>query len=102
MEMANVSRRKERIIPLPPAVKDRWRDAKAAINAAAQPFTGKDEFNLSVMCLYKIIGAEAALDRALDDVGKTMPGTDLYGSFVLTKDGPAIEVSWWPPISKSE
>lgn len=95
-------KRKDRIIPLPAAVQDRWTRLRAAVNAAAQPFTGKDEFPLSVMCLHDVIGAEAALDRALDEVRKTVPEIPLHGAFILAKDGPASQVSWWVPTSKSE
>lgn len=83
-----------RILPLPADVRERWANLRDAINSAAQPFTGKSEFGLSVMHLHDVVGAEAALDRALDQVRKTVPEIPLHGAFVLTKDGPASEVSW--------
>lgn len=93
--------RKERIFPLPAAVKGRWVDLQAAVNAATQPFTGKAACPLSIMHLHDVIGAEAALDRALDEVRKAVPDTPLHGAFVLTRDGPASEVSWWSSTPKS-
>lgn len=96
--MTDESRRKrdrrERILPLPEAVMARWSNLRDALNSAAQPFTGEREFVLSVMYLHDVIGAEAALDRALNEVRKTVPDIPLSGTFILTKDGPACEVSW--------
>jgi hypothetical protein len=81
---------------------ERWDGLRAAVSAAAQPFTGKEKFALSVMYLHDVTGAEAALDRALDEVRKSVPDIPLHGAFVLTEAGPASEVSWWVSTSKSE
>jgi hypothetical protein len=89
-------KRKERILPLPAAVKERWANLQDAVNLASQPFTGKGALHLSVAYVHYVIGAEGALDRALDEVRKTVPKEiPINGAFILTKDGPAIEVSWW-------
>jgi hypothetical protein len=89
-------KRKERILPLPAAVKERWENLQDAVNSASQPFTGKSVLHLSVAYVHYVMGAEEALDRALDEVRKTVPKEiPINGAFILTKDGPAVEVSWW-------
>jgi hypothetical protein len=90
-----------RLFPLPKTVLERWNGMRAALDAAASPFTGKPALPLSVMYLHEITGAEEALDRAMSEVRKTVPEIPIRGAFVLKNGEPMCEVTWWQSVGKA-
>lgn len=90
-----------RLFPLPKTVLDRWNGMRAALNAAATPFTGKSALPLSVMYLHEVTGAEEALDRAMSEVRKTVPEIPLHGAFILRNGEPMCEVTWRQSVGKA-
>ena len=86
--------RMERRYPLPRAVKERWTGLCSAVSAAAKPFTGDDTFPVSIFVLHDVLGAQAALDKAIEDASKSTKDTPINGMFAMTRDGPVCLV-WW-------
>lgn len=95
VDQDNYKIRKQKIVPLPPDVIERWNGMRAAIDTAARPFTGSANYALDVRCVRVVIGAEEAIEQAFRETQQQIKDVELSKQFVWTGIGPVCEISWW-------
>jgi len=86
-----------RAFELPVKVRENWDALCAAFDAAARPYIKHQHYTTPLDALYNVIGAEEAMDRAMDEVRRTIVkdvNIHLHGGFRNNSKGPYIEIMW--------